>query len=81
MLQKVIRVGNSAAVTIPREFAKKYNINSGDQVEVRLVANKPVLEIFPKEKIAKSYISGEFVGKTKAFVKKNKKLLEKLADA
>jgi antitoxin component of MazEF toxin-antitoxin module len=34
MTQKVIKTGNSIAVTIPAEFAKKTGIESGDPVKI-----------------------------------------------
>jgi len=33
MKRKVIKTGNSLAVTIPAEFVKEVNINIGDEVE------------------------------------------------
>lgn len=36
MAQKVIRTGNSAAVTIPAEFVKDLGIRIGDTTKVRL---------------------------------------------
>jgi len=35
MLQKVIRVGNSLAVTIPKNFLESVRVQSGDFAEVR----------------------------------------------
>lgn len=40
MAQKVIRTGNSVAVTIPSEFARDLGIRVGDQVKVRLDKGK-----------------------------------------
>lgn len=40
MAQKVIRTGNSAAVTIPAEFIKDLGIRIGDSVKVRLEGDK-----------------------------------------
>lgn len=36
MAQKVIRTGNSAAVTIPADFMKDLGIRIGDPVKVRI---------------------------------------------
>lgn len=36
MAQKVIRTGNSAAVTLPAEFVKILNLRIGDPVEVTI---------------------------------------------
>lgn len=40
MAQKVIRTGNSLAITIPAWFAKDLGIKVGDQVKVKLEQNK-----------------------------------------
>jgi len=40
MTQKVIRTGNSVAVTIPSEFVKDSGIRVGDPVKVRLEKDK-----------------------------------------
>ncbi|GMR19295.1 MAG: hypothetical protein BMS9Abin34_427 [Patescibacteria group bacterium] len=36
MGQKIIRTGNSAAVTLPAELVKRLNIRVGDPVEVKV---------------------------------------------
>lgn len=36
MTQKIIRTGNSAAVTIPAEFARALSLRIGDQVEAEM---------------------------------------------
>ncbi len=36
MGQKIIRTGNSAAVTLPAEFVKVLNVRVGDPVEVKI---------------------------------------------
>ncbi len=36
MIQKVIKTGNSLAVTIPSDFVKSVGIRSGDQTKVKL---------------------------------------------
>jgi antitoxin component of MazEF toxin-antitoxin module len=36
MAQKIIRTGNSAAVTLPAEFIKILNLRIGDPVEVAI---------------------------------------------
>lgn len=40
MAQRVIKTGNSAAVTIPAEFVKDLGIRIGDPVKVRLEKDK-----------------------------------------
>jgi antitoxin component of MazEF toxin-antitoxin module len=47
MAQKVIKTGNSAAVTIPADFVKDLGIRIGDPVKVKLdPENNKVVYIF-----------------------------------
>lgn len=34
MIQKVLKVGSSAALTIPKKYALKFGIKSGDELEL-----------------------------------------------
>lgn len=36
MAEKIIKTGNSAAVTLPAKFVRDLNLKIGDQVEVRI---------------------------------------------
>lgn len=36
MIQKIIRVGNSVAVTIPKKVMEEKNLNVGDNVDISL---------------------------------------------
>ena len=40
MHQKVIKAGNSKAVTVPAEFTRNVGVRIGDAVEVRLLPEK-----------------------------------------
>ncbi len=42
MAQKVIRTGNSLAVTVPAEFAKMVGIKAGDEVKVSVKPDKGI---------------------------------------
>lgn len=81
MLQKVLQVGNSAAVTIPAPFLRDLGLMVGDQVEVR-AAKKPVkIEIIPSKKTLRetSGITPEFVDSVEDFIKEYRPVLEELA--
>ncbi len=43
MTQKVIRTGNSLAVTIPAEFVKSVGVRASDNVKVELKKDKGVI--------------------------------------
>ncbi len=81
MLQKVIKVGNSLAITIPKAFLTKHNIKAGDNLVVHSQENQPVISMFASKQAAEEYVSGEFVSAVDKFTQKNLPLLKKLADA
>lgn len=43
MPQKVIRTGNSLAVTVPSEFARSVGIRAGDSVKVNIEEDKGIV--------------------------------------
>ena len=60
MLQKIIQVGNSLAVTIPKDFAQKARFRRGDEVAVEAdVASKTFL-VKPKQFVDKTSLTPEF---------------------
>ncbi len=78
MVQKVIVVGNSLAVTIPKDSAEKLRIKAGDKVEVSAHPSTGVLTIRTERK--RSTVNPDVVTWTNAFIDKNRKLLQRLAD-
>ena len=82
MLQKVLQVGNSAAVTIPVPALKELGLMVGDQVEVK-IKNRPLkIEIIPAgKKVLKktSGITPEFVKSVEEFIKEYRPVLAELA--
>lgn len=79
MKQKIIRVGNSAAVTLPASFVKEGNLKVGDEL---------IVETFPRYQVAivktiksrmKMNLTPEFKDWLDTFTKKHKKLLKTLA--
>ena len=79
MLQKVIKVGNSAAVTIPKSFMQEAGINIGDNIylEPDLLSKS----ILMKTKKLKGRLSVSQESKTwiENFIKKYRPMLEELA--
>ena len=79
MTQKVLRVGTSAAVTIPKKSLKELGLKIGDEVNINIdrvkktVLIKPVFGLSPETaKIAKLTLN---------FINKYRKDLEKLANS
>jgi antitoxin component of MazEF toxin-antitoxin module len=69
MKAKVIRVGNSAAVTIPKNVLEERNIKIGDEAEVAVKSLK-------KE----SAVPSEFLEWLNQYIDKNRAALEELAE-
>lgn len=80
MIQKIIKVGNSAAITIPKEFLKEAKMKVGDEIELRTNGKIKVIYITPKKTDYKPVISPEFKSWLDEFIKRNSILLKKLAN-
>lgn len=78
MAQKVITVGNSLAVTIPKESAKKLRIKAGDVVEI---STHPSTQAFTVRIQGKGDggVNPDVIMWANAFIDKNRKLLTRLA--
>ncbi len=82
MLQKVLQVGNSAAVTIPAPILNELGLSVGDQVEVRAKKRPVKIEVTPVKRSFLRKASGitpEFVASVEEFIKEYKPVLIELA--
>jgi putative addiction module antidote len=80
MGQKVIKVGNSLAVTIPQSFVKKANIKAGQNVYLKENDEYKTLEIHTDEvHDAPPSLTPEFKEWLDSFNKKYKTALRELA--
>lgn len=80
MLQKVIQVGNSAAVTIPKDFLKKVRLKIGDQIMVETDQAMQTLSIRPKTAPKRLPITPEFARWVEQFIEEYRPILDKLAN-
>lgn len=55
--QKIIRVGNSYAITIDREYLEKFSIKAGDTVSVTYYSGVPLIKLEPPENYSNKYSS------------------------
>ncbi|MDP2637016.1 MAG: AbrB/MazE/SpoVT family DNA-binding domain-containing protein [bacterium] len=78
MTQKVLRVGTSAAVTIPKESLKELGLKVGDRVSVEIDRNRKRVSITPAED--RAGIDPKIVKLTMNFISKYRKDLKALAD-
>lgn len=81
MTQKVVRVGNSAAVTIPKQFLIQANINIGDEVEVESDKDLQLVQIKPKGSKLQTKITPEFKNWLDGFMDENESVLRELAQS
>lgn len=81
MLQKVIQVGNSSAVIVPREVLQQAGLMVGDRIEVALTKKPLKIEVIPRKKILRktSGITPSFVKSVDQFIRDYRPVLEELA--
>ena len=74
MIQKVLKVGSSAAVTIPKKSLEELGLKIGDRVSVDIDKKHKVVTIKPAVDIDK-----ELLDWTKKFINRYRPALEALA--
>lgn len=79
MLQKIIQVGNSAAVTIPKDFLKTSRLKVGDAVIVDIDQDVSEISIRPQETSKRLPLTPEFFRWLKKFTAEYRPALEELA--
>lgn len=79
MIQKIIKVGNSAAVTLPSDFLRDANFRIGQEVAVETNSELGVVVVKLKSQQNNRLINPEFEDWLKEFTAKNNNLLKKLA--
>lgn len=77
MAQKVLKVGKSAAVTIPKEILEEMRLKAGDEVIVEFDKKKRSMTIRPDE--ATSARQQKIAELTHNFIERYRKDLEELA--
>lgn len=75
MTQKVLKVGSSAAVTIPKASLEELGLRIGDKVTVEVDTEKKIVSVKP---IAGS-VNKELLDWTKKFIARYRTALEELA--
>ncbi|MBI2029435.1 AbrB/MazE/SpoVT family DNA-binding domain-containing protein [Candidatus Gottesmanbacteria bacterium] len=79
MIQKIIKVGNSAAITIPKEFLQSANYKIGEEVALEINTPMRTLVVKPKSQAAKKTLTPEFKDWLDGFMEEYQPILEKLA--
>lgn len=79
MIQKIIKVGNSAMVTIPQAFLQQAGWKIGDDVVVEGDSQLQAILIKEESSPFSTRLTPEFKEWLDSFTKKNKKLLHELS--
>lgn len=79
MIQKIIRVGNSAAVTIPKDFMKKTGLAIGDEISMESDAIAKMMVVKPKSQEGKNQLTPEFFQWLDGISKKYENTIKELA--
>lgn len=80
MIQKIIRVGHSAAVTLPKEFLKTSGFRVGQEIALDYNGELGVVVIKSKLQEKNRLLNPEFQDWLEEFTHKNRALLKKLAN-
>jgi len=79
MTQKIVRVGNSAAVTIPKAFLDEINLKIGDEIDVQNDKELQIMFIKPVGSKTQTHITPEFKNWIDGFMTENESTLKELA--
>ena len=77
MTQKVLKVGSSAAVTIPKKSLEELGLKIGDRITIDIDKNKKIVSIKAAEQLSKE--DAKIAKLTLNFVNRYRKDLEALA--
>ncbi|RJR14757.1 AbrB/MazE/SpoVT family DNA-binding domain-containing protein [Candidatus Microgenomates bacterium] len=78
MIQKVIQVGNSLAMLIPKDLAQKYGLKKGSKLHVEEDEANQKLSVSTKKHVDDG-LTPEYFAWKKNFISENKGLLTKLS--
>ena len=83
MVQKIIKVGNSLGITLPKDFVRQSGLSAGQTVVTNIDIDTGTLQIQTKtntvDELLKTSLSPQFVKRVDGFIKRHKPTLEKLA--
>jgi putative addiction module antidote len=74
MIQKILKVGSSIGITIPKKTAQELGLSAGDSVEFTVNKERKQFTVEPIASVDK-----ELVAWTKSFIEKYRPALEALA--
>ena len=83
MNQKVIKVGNSLGITLPKAFVNQKKLSAGQIITTSIDSTTGILKVKPKsktaDKVLKASLSPDFVDRVDSFINRYKPALKKLS--
>lgn len=76
-VQKIQRVGNSAAVLLPADWVSRKGLKPGAKIRVEVTDQK--VTIFPEEEEVEVQVDEAYAKLVKGFLRRNKETLKRLA--
>lgn len=80
MKQKIIKIGSSIGVVIPKPIAEERGFIAGGVVTLHTVTDSNAIRIEPTEQKERAVIDPSILSWTNEFINKNRELLRRLAD-
>ena len=79
MIQKIIKVGNSAAITLPKEFMQEAGLKIGEEVSLETMAKTKMLFMKPKKQEKTKSLTPEFYAWLNSITEKYEDTIKELA--
>lgn len=80
MEQKIIKIGSSIGVVIPKFLAEEKGLKAGHKITLKTDAHSNWIRIEPSIAQEKPVIEVDILSWTNSFIDKNRELLKRLAD-
>ncbi len=76
-LQKIQKVGNSAGILLPADWLARKGLRPGAKVRIEVTEQRIV--VLPETRSRDVKIEGRFARQVEEFIRRNRKILERLA--
>lgn len=80
MLQTIFQVGNSLAITLPKDFTRRAKFQAGDKVDVDANADIPAVYVRPATNNINKALTPEFKSWLDAITKEDAGIIKALAN-
>lgn len=80
MKQKIIKIGSSIGVVIPKQVAEERGFRAGENATLTVELDSNAIRIEPVSPDKKVIVDSDILSWTNSFIDKNRALLERLAN-